>query len=309
MKWTKENSLASVGVLALIIFPLIAMGMKGTSYYLQIGLSSLMFAVIALSWDTLARTGQVSFAVPGFYGLGAYVSAILVKSAGFPIVLSMVAAIIFCAIIALGLGYLTLRLKGLYFAIATLAFSLILMTVIIQLKGITHGSEGISVPAMFNMNKFAIYYLVLFFLGLTIAFSVFIQKSKIKYAFTAIRTNQEVAKVMGINVINYKVGIFVISSCVAALMGMFEAYIATFIEPYSVFNLSIGVMAVAMAIFGGLYSTVGPVVGAIVLKVLDEILNTTIGLGYMIIYGLIIVLVILYLPKGVVGLWKKVTEK
>lgn len=309
MKLKKEKYLQIAGVLILVLFPLIAMGIKGTSYYLTIGSQALMFAALALSWDILARTGQVSFAVAGFYGLGAYASAILMKSAGFPLIASMVAGVLICAIIALGLGYLTLRLKGLYFAIATIAFSLILMTVVVNLKGLTHGAEGISVPGLFDLNGYAIYYTVLIVLSLVIALSIYITRSKIYYAFTAIRTNQEVARVMGIDVIRFKVAAFILTSSIAGLMGMMEAYTATFIEPYQIFNIGISVKTVAMAIFGGIYTTAGPVIGAIILKILDEILNTTIGVGYMIIYGLIIVLVILYLPKGVVGLWKKLTEK
>jgi len=300
-----KNGLNSLGIVILIIFPLVVSLIPGTKYFLQISIDVLMFAVLALSWDMLVRTGQASFAVPGFYGLGAYVAAIFVKTLGFPVFVSIVIAMIASAIVAFILGYLTLRLKGMYFAIATLAFSLILMTITIQIKDITHGSEGISVTPMFGGDKFYIYYLILLTLGVVIFISEYIQKSKFWYSFTAIRTNEQVAKVMGINTVRQKVSMFIISAVIASVMGSYEAFIAGFIEPYSVFNLSIGVMALAMAIFGGIYSTTGPIIGAIILKILDEILSTTIGLGYMIVYGLIIVITILYLPKGVLGLWKK----
>jgi len=301
----KKKILSYLGIFIVAIFPLIAYFMPGTKYFQQVSIDILMYTILALSWDMLVRTGQASFAIPGFYGLGAYVAAIFTKTLGFPIIFSIIIALLISSIVAWLLGYLTLRLKGMYFAIATLAFSLILMTLVIQLKDITHGSEGISTITMFAGNKYMIYYLIFITFVIVIGISEYIQRSKYWYSFTAIRTNEQVAKVMGINTVRQKVVMFVISAMIASLIGTYETFIAGFIEPHSVFNLSIGVMALAMVIFGGIYSTIGPIVGAVILKIIDEILSTTIGLGYMIVYGLIIVITILYLPKGVLGIWQK----
>jgi branched-chain amino acid transport system permease protein len=209
-------------------------------------------------------------------------------------------------LIAFALGIVTLRLKGLYFAIATLAFTLVMQTVVTQLDGITNGTAGITLPVFFGQNDYAIFYFFVFFAGIVIFLSEYIQRSKYNYSFTAIRSNEEVAKVVGIDVVKDKVLIFTVSSGIVALLGMFYAYTSNFIDPGSTFDLEIGVMGLAIAVLGGLYTTIGPLIGAIILVILQEILSNIVDTGYMLVYGLVIILVILYVPKGVVGLWKKI---
>ncbi len=304
-----EKIVLGGGAFVIILFPLIASGLQGTSYFLSIGKNIFLYAAFALSWDMLARTGQVSFAHPGFFGLGAYISAILFKDAGVAWMFSIFISLIACMLIAFALGRVTLRLKGLYFAIATLAFTLVMTTVVTQLDSITHGTAGITLPQFFNGNEYAIFYFFVFFAGVVVFLSEYVQRSKYNYSFTAIRSNEEVAKVVGVDVVKDKVLIFTVASGIAALLGMFYAYTNNFIDPESTFTLEIGTMGLAIAVLGGLYTTVGPIIGAIILVILQEILSNIVDTGYMLVYGLVIILVILYLPKGVVGLWKKMAEK
>ncbi len=308
-KQTEKIFMIGGGAL-ILLFPLLASGLQGTSYFLTIGKHIFLYATFALAWDMLARTGQVSFAHPAFFGLGAYFSAILFKKyAVMGLIPSMIVSLILCMAIAFALGIVTLRLKGLYFAIATLAFTLVMQTVATQLDGVTNGTAGITLPVILGQNDYAIYYFFVIFMGAIIFLSEYVQRSKYHYSFTAIRSNEEVAKVVGIDIVKDKVLIFTVSSGIAALLGMFYAYTSNFIDPASTFNLEIGTMGLAIAVLGGLYSTIGPIIGGFILVVLQEVLSNIVDTGYMLVYGLVIILVILFLPKGVVGLWNHIAEK
>ncbi len=277
-------------------------------YYLQLALNILIFAVLALSWDLLARTGQLSLAHAAFFGLGAYASALLVTLAQLPVALGIAAGGLVAAIAATALGVLTLRLRGIYFAIATLAFSETLRVIAKQVR-FTGGSSGLIVPPLLGGSLLAQYLVILAILVAAVAVSWGINRSRWYFAFTAIRTNEEVAGAMGVDVVRFKVVAFAISAAFAGLAGAFYAHVFLFINPFEAFSIATSVGALVAPIFGGLYSTVGPLVGAAVLRVGEEILRTKFRSGYLIIYGLILAIVILYLPRGLVGLWASMRRR
>ncbi|MCL6610193.1 MAG: branched-chain amino acid ABC transporter permease [Peptococcaceae bacterium] len=273
-------------------------------YLLHILILVLMSAVMALSWDLLVRTGQLSLAHAGFFGLGAYASALSCNLLGASWWMSFIAAGMAGGAAALALGIITLRLHGMYFAIATLAFAEVLRTVTLQAK-FTGGAVGVTLPAIFGGNRVEAYYLVAVIFVLCLAVSLGLQKSRWGLAFQAIRARQAVAEVIGIDTVKTKLAAFVISSVFPSLMGAFYIHYVTYIIPYEAFSLNTSVSALVMSVFGGIYTTAGPVIGAVVLKILEEYLKSAIVYGYTVIYGLILALVILFMPNGLLGVIRR----
>lgn len=274
-------------------------------YYLQIAINIIVFAVLALSWDILARTGQLSLAHAAFYGLGAYTSALLTLRTGLAVIPAMLAGAVLAATVAAGLGMLTLRLRGIYFAIATLAFSETLRVTTNQLQ-FTGAATGLVAPPLLGGQRIMQYLAILTVLVLVVLVSWLMNRSRLHFAFTAIRTNEDVAATMGVDVVRYKVLAFVVSAFFAGITGAYYAHVFLFISPVEVYSLAVSVGALVAPIFGGLYTTAGPIIGAVALRLVEEFLRSAIRGGYLIIYGLILAVVILYMPSGLAGVWATV---
>jgi len=286
--------------LLLLLYPLFA-----DAYILHLTVVAFLAMILSSSWDILARTGQVSVGQAGLFGIGAYASALLFKAIPLPPVLCMLAGAILALVVAIGLGYLTLRLRGIYFSITTIAFAEALSVIWLMTPGITGGAMGVSTPPLFGGNRVLAYYLILAILAATVLTVWLIERSRLNFAFTAIRENEEVANVMGINPTRYKVLAFMISAFFTGFAGGFYSHYNTYIIPYEVFGLGISIACLVMPIFGGLYTIVGPLIGTILIKVTEEYLRVNITYGHQIAYGLILVFVVLFMPEGLVGIWRK----
>ena len=275
------------------------------SYFLHLTVITFLAMIMASSWDILARTGQVSVGQAGLFGIGAYTAALLYQKVHLHPILGMMAGAGLALIVAIGLGYLTLRLRGIYFSITTIAFAEALSVIWLMTPRLTGGAMGISTPPLFGGNREYAYYLILSILAMVIFVVWLIESSRLNFAFTAIRENEEVANVMGINPTRYKVLAFMISAFFTGFAGGFYSHYNTYIIPYEVFGLAISIACLVMPIFGGLYTIAGPIVGAILIKAIEEYLRVTISYGHQIAYGLILVVVVLFLPEGLIGLWKR----
>ncbi|MEX2542344.1 MAG: branched-chain amino acid ABC transporter permease [Trueperaceae bacterium] len=290
---------------------------KASVSYLSLVTNALTLAILALSWDILARTGQLSLAHAAFFGAGAYATAILGKLTGWPLWLGIPFGGVVAVVLALLLGSVTLRLRGIYFAIATLAFTEVLRAVVQQLPtAIAGGSAGINISPLFrptfvpgemdrweiaftrNEHYFLVYAGILLF---TILISIYLQRSRLRSAFTAIRTNEEVAAVMGVYPAGHKLLAFALSSLVVGFLGAVQAHRIGSVSPDSTFGIGTTVFALVTPIFGGLYTTLGPIIGAGVLAGVEETLKRTFQEGYLIGYGLVLVLSILFMPRGILG--------
>ncbi len=311
--------LIALGVL-LFFLPGITRSLFGQASvsYLSLLTNTVTLAILALSWDLLARTGQVSLAHAAFYGAGAYATAMIARLFDLPLWVGIPMGGVVAGLLALMLGPVTLRLHGIYFAIATLSFTEVLRAVVQQLPArIAGGAPGINVPALFrpqyvagemerwevafirNENYFLIYAGILVF---TILLSIFVQQSRLRSAFTAIRTNEKVAAVMGVNPMRSKMLAFVLSSVPVGLLGAVEAHRLGSVNPFETFGVHTTVLALVTPIFGGLYTTLGPLVGATVLSGLEESLKRSMSDGYLIVYGVVLVTAVLFMPRGLVGL-------
>ncbi len=281
--------------------------------------SILMYVVITLSWVIFsAPTGYMSLASAAFFGIGIYTSAILGKELPLPVVIFIGGLMSF--IVALLVGALTLRLRGIYFAIFT--FGLVELIKHFMLWWEIHytGTRGRFVVLV---DDTTIYYVILIIAVFALLTAFFIRRSKYGLALKSIGENEEAATHIGINTTVMKVITFAIS---AAFMGATGAIIATrwtYIDPYIAFNALYSFMPVLMAIFGGMGHLFGPVLGAAVFTYLEEFLITldfVIELGtytirftelYMLTFGIIMIVTILYLPDGLVGLvqhlWRRIS--
>jgi branched-chain amino acid transport system permease protein len=279
-------------------------GVGGDRYLMLLANVMLMFMTLALSWDVVARTGQLSLAHGAFFGLGAYGVAIAFKLWALPPLAGLVFAAVVVAAIALALGIVTLRLRGIYFAIATLAFAEVWRTVALQVPDLSGGTVGIAMPPLFDGDRVASYYVIGAIFVLALSLSLAVRWSRWQYAVAAVRANETVARVMGLDVVRVKVGLFTASAVLAALAGAFYMPFITHTDPYDAFDIGRSVAALVFPIFGGLYTSAGPVIGTLVMRSLEEYLRVTPPWkdGYQVLYGLVIVVAVLFMPRGVMGL-------
>ena len=298
----KFKSLLIFWVIVIGVFSILPLFLG--AYFVHLSIVILIYASLTLAISILARTGQISIGQAAFFGIGAYTTAILEK-VGFNPILGFIFAGIVSALFALLLGLITLRLKGIYFSIATLCFAQTLLLIANRERTILGGATGIIVPPLFGNKLFPNYY---FSLSLTIAFLIvdyLLYYSKMGYASTVIRHDERVANSIGINPTKYKILAFVISSFLTGIIGAYYIHYVTFTVPDEIFATGTSVAILAMAIFGGIYTAEGPFIGAVILKIIEEYLRLKIKYGHAIIYGLVLILTILFMPNGVVGLIDK----
>lgn len=272
-------------------------------YPQTIARSVLIYMMLAISWDMLVRSGQLSFGIAGFFGLGGYVAVISARYLGVPPVLTIVFSGVVVAIIAGGIGAAVLRLRGMYFAIVTLALAEIFRIVMHNWKSFTGGPNGMLLPeTAFDGNSVATYLMILVLAVIVIGASEWFERGKLHFALTAIRDDEIVAQSGGINIYRYLVFTFAVTSAIQGAVGASYAQLFGFVTPEAAFNVNYTLIPLAMTLLGGMYGTWGAVVGATLLGVLGEYLKLFIPYGHLVVYGLIIVFVILFMPKGIVGL-------
>jgi branched-chain amino acid transport system permease protein len=273
-------------------------------YPTQVISTILIYVTLALSWDMLMRAGLLSFGIAGFFGLGGYGALILQVRSGIDPLLTIVLGGLVAGLVALLLGLAVLRLRGMYFAIVTLALAEIFRVIIKNLPlELTGGSLGMIIPsAIFNGDPAKSYWLMLAIALVAVGVSEAFGKSRVHLALTSIRNDEIVAKSSGIDIFKYLVIVFVVTSILQGITGAAYAQKYAFVFPESSFSVNYTLLPIGMALLGGIYGTWGPVVGAVLLGAASEGLKLAIPTGHLLIYGLVIVVAILFLPRGLVGL-------
>jgi branched-chain amino acid transport system permease protein len=262
----------------------------------------LIYLALALSWDMLLRSGQISFGMAGLFGVGGYAAVLIHLNAGVSPLLSIVLGGLAAGFLACLIGMAVLQLRGMYFAIVTLALAEIFRVIIRNLPDLTGGPEGTILPsAIFSGNSTKTYWLVLAVAVISVIGSEVFRRTRIHFALTSIRNDEIVAKSSGINVFKYLVFIFAVTSAVQGIIGGAYAHIYAFVSPEGSFSLNFTLLPIAMALLGGMHSTWGPVVGAVLLGAVSEFLKLKIPYGHLLVYGMIIVITILFFPQGIVG--------
>ncbi|MFO7814878.1 MAG: branched-chain amino acid ABC transporter permease [Halanaerobiales bacterium] len=291
----KKNLFIVLLILIAFTLPLYA-----DAYIMSVFNTILVFMALSLSWDMMLRTGQLSFGTAGFFGLGAYASVLIVVNMGFNPVLSLFVGAAFSGLIAFALGFIVLRLRQIYFAITTLALTHVFSVIIRNLSDLTGGSSGTQLStSIFGGSPTKLYYMILIIALFTILLSEIFSRSRIHYAINSIRNDETTAKSSGINVFKYLLFVFVVTSAIQGLVGAAYAQQYAFVNPESTFSLNFLLLPLAMALVGGIYSTNGPIIGALILGLISEYLKLIMPYGHLIVYGIIIVIVVLFLPQGV----------
>jgi branched-chain amino acid transport system permease protein len=278
-------------------------------YHLQMLNIILIYMALALSWDMLLRSGMMSLGVAGFCGIGGYTAVLSTTQLGLNPLIGILIGAIVAAIIALLVGYSVLHLRAMYFAIVTLAVTEI-FRILARNFEFTGGPEGIILPnAIFKGDAGGTYWLMLAIGVITISLSWLFQKTRVHFALTAIANDETVASSCGINIFKYLVVLFVATSAIQGLVGGAYAQIYGFVEPNTSFSVNFALLPITMVLLGGTNSTWGPVIGAVLLSVVAEALKLKIPYGHLFIYGLIMIVAILWFPGGLIGILKKSTAK
>src|SRR5690349_17666515 len=280
----------------------------------------LQYIVLSTAWNILGGyTGYTNFGTGAFFALGAYTAVVLHKMPdllhktldvtipAIPLPVMILVGSVISGIIGLGTGYLTLRLRGVFFAIATLALAIVVQTLIVNWDYVG-GSRGIYIirPANAPLGGGYIQYLYTLMMVLTVisvGIARTIERSRLGLGFAAIRDDEQAAEAGGVPTLRLKL---IATTLSGGLMGMAGAplpYYVTYVEPTSAFNLSYAVNSVAMPVVGGMTSWVGPIIGAVLLGTIQQLATVTISSALnLLIVGLLLIFFVVIAPNGIVGL-------
>lgn len=278
----------------------------GSDVLVQFGINTLLLAVLAQGWNIIGGyTGYASFGNSVFYGLGSYGVAIAMVQWGlsFPAGLCFGAAL--ALVFAFALGAPVLRLKGHYFAIATLALAQV-MTAIVSNIALAGQNVGLVLPPLNNDALF--YESALGLLAVATLAVWWISRSRFGFGLIAIRENEEGAAVMGVNTTLYKVLAFALSGLFSAVAGGIHAYWITFLDPASAFDITLNVQMIIMAVFGGPGTVLGPIVGAITLSAISELLSSHVTSIAGLFFGVVIVAAVVLMPRGLADMIRRMRK-
>jgi branched-chain amino acid transport system permease protein len=284
---------------------LLALPGVADNYVLYVMTRLFIYVLVALGLNLLTGyAGLVSLGHAAFFAIGAYTAAVLAERWQWPSVLCVVAAALFAAVVGYLLGLPCLRLSGLYLAMATLGFTLIVQEMLLQLAVVTHGSEGMKVsPASVLGLTFDTDYRKYFLLlGVTVVMLLFARNlvaGRTGRAFLAIRDNERAAAAMGVNLAQVKTIAFAVSALYTGLAGALSAFVVGFLDPQE-FSFFLSIQFITIIILGGLASLLGSVLGAAFLIILPELL-AGLDVWQALVYGLIMVVTIIFMPFGVSG--------
>lgn len=304
-------------VLALAIVPLL----RPPPYVTHVLILTLLFAYLGTAWNLIGGYGgQLSLGHGAFFGLGAYASTLLYINYGLsPWIGMLIAAGVGAGSAAL-IGYPCFRfgLKGPFFALATLAFGLIVVELLTSFREITGGSLGLfppylgEAPHLFKFAEKEPYYLIILVLW---AFVVLLVRAlrRTRYYLVAIREDEEAAAALGVPVGRYKLLAAVISGALTGIGGTFYAQYFAYINPESAAGLDLSVEILTVAIFGGMYGLLGPTIGSAILTPISEFLRIWLGGTYLgvhlMIYGLLLILIIIFMPRGILGKLEEILRR
>ena len=305
---TKKNITTGAILLAILIL-LATLPLYAPGYPVILLSSILMYVILTVGWVIFSGpTGYISLATAAFFGFGIYASAIIGEAIPFVIVVFIGGAASFC--LAIIVGALTLRLRGIYFAVFTFGLLMLIASAVNYYEIHFTGTRGRFVMIK-DYNLIYLYMLGIFVLLMITAYVI--KNSKYGLALTCIGQDEDAAEHTGVNVVMVKVIIFAVSAFFMGAAGSVMATKWTYIDSSIAFYMLYSFMPVLMALFGGMGQLYGPIIGSAIFSYLEEILITRFPEIYMLIFGVILVIAILYLPDGLVGLiqksWKRASER
>lgn len=297
-----------IGLLGCTIFLALAphVGLRSLTYFFLL----VKYIVLAQSFNLIAGyVGYISFGHVAFFGIGGYIAAILTWQAGWSsyFYLSLIMGGLGTAALAALIGYPLLRLRGAYFAIATLALNEALRVIIFNIPdNLAGGSFGIPLPKI--RDPIMSYYIMLAIALIMVLIVYLIIRSRYGITIKAIREDEDAAMVMGINAPKYKVMTFALSAFFMGIAGGIDLQYIGYIYPEAAFNIEINVMVIVMTMLGGSGTVVGPLLGATILYIIEDYVWARAPFSHLIIYGLTLGILVMFMPRGILGaLEEKVT--
>ncbi len=312
--WGRSLGTLAIGVVAVVaLFALL--DWLGTDYAYLAAYTVLQFVVLATAWNILGGyAGYVNFGSAGFFAIGVYTSVVVYQTVQLPILLTIPLAAAAAGLVGLATGYLTLRLRGVFFSIATLALAVVLHTLVVNWEFVG-GARGVYILRPAEMPFFGSYarYLVAVMLGLAIL-SVLIartvEKSWLGRGFAAIRDDEVAAECAGVPSLRLKLIATTLSGALMGVAGAPFPYFITYVDPNTAFSLSIAVNTIAMPLIGGTTTWLGPVLGALLIGSLQQFATVTISsAANLLIVGVLLIVFITVAPNGIVGLFSGLRER
>jgi branched-chain amino acid transport system permease protein len=294
----------------MVVLPLLV----SSAFAIDIFIRVLLFAFIGVAWNLMGGYAkQLSLGHAAYFGLGAYTSTILQIRFGISPWIGILAGGIVAMLASLPIGALCFRLRGPYFAIATIATAQVLMLLFLKFRDFAWGAEGTTLPNLGNAPlmmqfdaKAAYYYIALALLAIGLAITYRIERSWMGYYLVAVGEDEDAAEAIGVDALRMKRNIYMISAFLTALAGTFYVQYIYFIDPNTAFSFNVSVEAALVSIVGGIGTLWGPVVGTVLLEGTSALLQDWLGGGHggvqLTVYSLILIGVILWRPSGLLGL-------
>ena len=304
MKYSIYAFIALLGFLGLSL-------MNVNEYIFFAGFVILQFVVLATAWNILGGyAGYVNFGVPAFIAVGAYTAVVLFKSISAPLVVQIIGGGILAGLLGLIVGLLTLKLRGIFFSIATVAVVFILETVVMNWRYVG-GATGLQLSRPPDLWIFDSYTHMLFFVMAVLAIGSvsiarYIQDSFLGRGLRAVRDSEEAAECSGVPTLKIKLIACTISGALMGIAGAPMPMYLSYIEPTATFNLNYSISALGMPIIGGTSHWIGPVIGALLLATIQQVVTVTVSNELnVLVVGVLLVLFVVLAPDGILGLIKK----
>ena len=310
-----NNKIFIGGCAAVVLAALALMAGVNSDYVFNASFVVLQFVVLASAWNILGGyAGYVNFGTSAFFALGGYSALFMIKAFDAPLLVQILVAAGVAGLLGLGIGLISLRLRGIFFSIGTVAVAIILETVILNFDYLG-GAKGLQMMRPEPMVPFGSYDKMLFFvmvLMAIVAVSIgrYIENSWIGRGLRAIKDNEEAAECAGVPTLKLKLIATVVSGALMGAAGAPLVMYMRFIEPVSAFSLNYSVSALAMPIIGGSSSWIGPIIGALLLGSVQQIVTVTISSELnVLIVGVLLVFFVVAAPDGILGLVRKMRNK
>lgn len=310
---------AYVSLILLAVMFLVPVVM-GTSFWTNLFVLLFVFAALSTAWNIVGGyAGQLSLGHAVFYGIGGYTAVLLGANFGIPPWIGMFAGALVSGLVAVVISYPTLRLKGPFFALSTIAILEVVRLLVIHEEGWTAGSSGISLPLNIGWTWMVFrqkinYVIIAFGIFLVVLWvSWFIRKSRMGHYLIAIREREDAARAVGVHTANMKIMAAVISAMLTSIIGTFHITYLTFVDPSSAFSLELSIQIAMFALIGGLGTVAGPIAGTFLVLPIAELARgwlSAMGNGmHGLVYGVMLIVVVLVIPRGLAGAFGPMVEK
>jgi len=299
-------------ILAICLIILIFLPKFIAGYGIRILTAIFMYAIIAQGINLMSGyMGYLPFGNAMFFGVGAYITAIMMAK-GLTFLWAMILGGIASILVSTLFGLPVLRLRGHYFAIATIGVSGALLSIVQNATEITGGAMGTTLPVIEGSPQVTYSYFYWGMLTLMIVVTLiisYVMKTKFGYGIRSIKANEEAADAMGINTTQHKVITWAISAFFTSLAGSIYAYWMSFIAPDEVFNIMIIVHAIVILLIGGMGTVLGPIIGAFIIELLSEVTWSSFLEYHLAVMGIVTIIIVFFIPKGVVGTFSEIRKK